>query len=44
LRDGAGTHFDPDCVTAFFTDFEEVLAIKNQFVDEQMEMRDRTLD
>jgi len=44
IRDGAGKHFDPACVEAFFTDFDNVLAIKNQFVDEQIELRDRTLD
>ncbi len=44
IRDGAGKHFDPAGVEAFFTDFDNVLAIKNQFVDEQIELRDRTLD
>jgi len=44
LRDNSGTHFDPACVEAFFIGFDEVLAIKNQFVDECMEVRDRTLD
>jgi putative two-component system response regulator len=44
LRDGSGKHFDPACVEAFLTDFEEVLAIKNQFMDEQIELRDRTFD
>ena len=44
IRDGAGKHFDPACVEAFFADFDNVLAIKNQFVDEQIELRDRTLD
>ncbi|MDO8925611.1 MAG: response regulator [Sideroxyarcus sp.] len=43
LREGAGTHFDPACVDAFFADFEEVLKIKSRFVDEEMELRDRTL-
>jgi putative two-component system response regulator len=37
IRDSSGTHFDPACVEAFFTEFEEVLAIKNQFLDEDME-------
>jgi putative two-component system response regulator len=37
IRDSSGTHFDPVCVEAFFTEFEEVLAIKNQFLDEDME-------
>ena len=44
LRDNSGTHFDPVCVEAFFTEFEEVLAIKNQFVDERLEIRDRMLE
>jgi putative two-component system response regulator len=44
LKDNAGTHFDPACVDAFFTGFEEVLAIKNQFIDVQIEVRDRMLD
>lgn len=43
LREGAGTHFDPACVDAFFADFEEVLNIKSRFVDEEVELRDRTL-
>jgi len=41
LRDNSGSHFDPECVNAFFTEFGEVLAIKSQFVDEQIEIRDR---
>jgi len=44
LRDSAGTHFDPVCVAAFFTEWDEVLKIKHKFVDEQIEIRDRTLD
>lgn len=44
LRDGAGSHFDPACVEAFFTDFNQVLVIKNTYVDEAIEIRDRTLD
>jgi len=34
VRDGAGAHFDPDCVNAFFVDFDDILAIKARFVDE----------
>ncbi|MDD2700192.1 MAG: response regulator [Sideroxydans sp.] len=34
LREGSGRHFDPDCLQAFFKDFEQVLAIKDRFVDE----------
>lgn len=44
LRDNMGTHFDPACIDAFFTGFDEVLAIKNQFIDEHVEVRDRMLD
>jgi putative two-component system response regulator len=44
LRDGAGKHFDPDCVEAFFADFDEILAIKARFADEEIEIRDRALD
>jgi putative two-component system response regulator len=44
LRDGAGIHFDPSCVDALFTDFDEVLAIKNKFTDEEIQLRDRSLD
>lgn len=31
MLEGAGTHFDPKCIDAFFTNFDEVLAIKNKF-------------
>jgi len=34
LREGSGAHFDPACVTAFFADFSEILAIKTRFLDE----------
>jgi len=44
LRDGSGKHFDPVCIDAFFSDFDDVLEIKNKFVDEEIELRDRTLD
>jgi putative two-component system response regulator len=44
LRDNSGSHFDPDCVEAFFTGFEEVLEIKSRFVDENVEIRDRALE
>lgn len=40
LKDSVGSHFDPACVAAFFTDFDDVLAIKAQFVDEENEQRD----
>lgn len=44
LLDGKGQHFDPDCVTAFLTDWDEVLQIKQRFVDEEIEVRDRALE
>ncbi len=44
IRDASGTHFDPACVNAFFKEFTEVLAIRNKFVDEAIELRDRALD
>jgi len=40
LKEGSGSHFDPACVAAFFTDFDEILTIKNQFVDDKNEQRD----
>jgi putative two-component system response regulator len=30
----AGSHFDPDCVRAFFTNFDAILTIKSKFVDD----------
>lgn len=44
LRDGAGTHFDPACVTAFLAGWDEVLEIKNRFLDEPFEYRDTALE
>lgn len=40
LRDGMGKHFDPECVEAFFTDWGEVLAIKQRYTDEEIELRE----
>lgn len=37
LRQGAGNHFDPICIDAFFSDFDEVMKIKLTFVDEEIE-------
>lgn len=34
LRNSAGKHFDPACVEAFFTDFDEIIRIKKAFIDE----------
>nr|WP_294842109.1 HD domain-containing phosphohydrolase [uncultured Methylotenera sp.] len=39
LRDDSGKHFDPACVEAFLTDFGEVIAIKNAFIDESNEVQ-----
>ena len=44
MKEGAGKHFDPECVDAFFKGFDEVLSIKNEFMDEEMELRDRSLE
>ncbi len=44
LREGAGAHFDPRCVEAFLSDWDEVLKIKNQFIDDQIELRDRNFE
>jgi putative two-component system response regulator len=41
IREGAGAHFDPTCVEAFLTDFDDVLAIKSQFVDEDIAPREQ---
>jgi putative two-component system response regulator len=40
LVDGKGIHFDPACVDAFLTEWDEVLKIKQHFVDEYIEMRE----
>ena len=34
LKANSGTHFDPQCVEAFLSDWASVLAIKNRFQDE----------
>lgn len=33
VRDGAGSHFDPGCVEAFFTRWENILEIRTRFQD-----------
>jgi putative two-component system response regulator len=35
LNAGAGTHFDPACVQAFLTAFDEVLAIRDRYQEEE---------
>ncbi|GAB4119577.1 MAG: two-component system response regulator [Sideroxydans sp.] len=44
LRQNSGSHFDPACIEAFFANFDRVLAIKAQYMDEEIELRDRALD
>jgi len=44
IQEGAGKHFEPACVEAFFGDFDEVLAVKNKFMDKEIELRDRSLE
>lgn len=36
LKDGSGQHFKPECVDAFLKDWDNVLAIKERFVDEEI--------
>ena len=36
LRDGAGTHFDPLCVDAFFQAWDDILLIRERFADEDV--------
>jgi putative two-component system response regulator len=33
MRESSGTHFDPECIAAFFDVLEDVLAIKTQYGD-----------
>ncbi len=44
LRDGSGKHFDPESIEAFFAGFDEVLSIKEKFMDEVIELRDRAME
>jgi putative two-component system response regulator len=44
LREGSGTHFDPDCTRAFLEDFDKVVTIQNRFTDEAYESRDPRLE
>ncbi len=44
LREGKGKQFEPACVDAFLIDFDRVISIKNRFMDEEIELRDRALD
>lgn len=44
LLEGVGTHFDPACVEAFFADWDAVMEIKNRFMDDDIEIGDRTVE
>ncbi|PWB59073.1 MAG: two-component system response regulator [Nitrosomonadales bacterium] len=35
IRDGSGSHFDPDCVEAFFMCWENILEIRTRFQDDE---------
>ncbi|MBK4737650.1 response regulator [Noviherbaspirillum sp. DKR-6] len=35
LIDGKGKHFDPSCVDAFLSDWDEVIAIRERFADDE---------
>lgn len=35
LKNASGKHFDPVCIDAFFSEFDEILSIKNSFIDDQ---------
>ncbi len=38
LHEGKGKHFDPACVDAFLCEWDEVLKIKQRFVDEEFDV------
>jgi putative two-component system response regulator len=42
LHAGSGSHFDPACVDAFFTNFDEILTIKSRFADAEIADRDES--
>jgi response regulator RpfG family c-di-GMP phosphodiesterase len=37
LKEGSGKHFKPECVTAFLQNWDDVLAIKERFVDSEID-------
>ncbi len=43
LNEGSGQHFDPACVQAFLSGWDEVLQIREQFKDEEDEKSSHTL-
>ena len=36
LKEGSGTHFDPDCVEAFMAVWDEVLLVRQRFQDDEV--------
>lgn len=40
IRDNAGSHFDPACVAAFFSGWEQVLEIRQRFEDDKQQFQD----
>lgn len=36
LNDGAGTHFDPECVKAFLNAWEDVMAVRDRYQEEPL--------
>lgn len=38
LIDGKGKHFDPACVDAFMSQWDEVLNIKQRFIDDEVDL------
>lgn len=40
IREGRGSHFDPEVVDAFFAIQDEILTLKAQYADDKQEVRD----
>jgi putative two-component system response regulator len=40
IREGRGSHFDPDVVDAFFAIQDEILTIKEQYVEDNQQAFD----
>jgi putative two-component system response regulator len=38
LHEGSGQHFDPKCVTAFFSDWDKILEIKERYQEDKMQV------
>jgi len=43
LQEGRGSHFDPECVDAFLSDWDAVMAIRTRFKDDESEKKNHTL-